>query len=222
MDAKTPEPQFEDPQQAAFYRAIAERDAGLGGWYFGARVALANPANPEIFVHAGHSIRELMNNLHNIVDVPAKSVDSGRLSDVFNTMADRWDRGRKRSRCFTDGVWSGEIDDPARTSFAAVEEAITWHRENRPRRRETVRTTIRGLDASKRPVPSWIEDKKIDLWDELRDFFIAVCHHGRETDEVEFSGALDALERFVLDQLRPRTFDQQDALADLIRQAENG
>lgn len=206
----------------AFYEAIAELDPQLAGWYYGARVALSDLDNPEAFAQAGHSIRELMNNLHTIVDVPAESVDTRRMGDVFNTLADRWEGGQKNSACFVDGQWSGTIDRPATKAFVAVDEAVTWYRENRPKRRETVRTTLRGLGGSRLPVPTWVEDKHIELWDELRDFFIRVCHHGQETDATEFLGAVAEFELFVLGRLQRRTFDQHDTLDELISEVEDG
>jgi hypothetical protein len=53
-------------QQLAVYRALAEQSGELAGWYLGACAVLMVPANPERLVQAGHSIRELMNNLHTI------------------------------------------------------------------------------------------------------------------------------------------------------------
>lgn len=222
LNAEIPAPSIGDRQQAAFYQAIVELDPRLAGWYYGALVALSVPHNPEVFVHAAHSVRELMDNLHKVMDVPVKAEGGNQLGDVFNTMESRWERGKRKSKCFVDERWTGEIDEPARRAFASVEEAITWRRENRPRRRDTIRSIIRGLTVSKRAVPSWVEDKYVELWDELRSYFIGVCHHGRETDEEEFLGALGALERFVLGQMTSRTFDQQDVLASIVRQVEGG
>jgi hypothetical protein len=200
-------------------RAIAEQDETLASWYYGARVALATRGNPEDLVHAAHSIRELMNNLHTVAEVPAKR-EEGRLGDKFDAMAGKWEKGKRNSKCFGDEGWTGEIDDAARRAFAAVDDAIEWQQENRPRWKETHRSTIRGLDVSQRALPSWIEDKFVELWDQLRTYFIDVCHHRLATDADEFASALDTFERFVLDRLKPRTFAEQQTLDDLIREAE--
>jgi hypothetical protein len=42
------------------------------------------------------------------------------------------------------------------------------------------------------------------------------------TDEDEFRGALDTLESFVLERLKPRTYAEQVALDQLIAEAERG
>jgi hypothetical protein len=206
-------------QQLAFYRAIHEYDAELASWYLGARMALATSANPEHLVHAAHSIRELMNNLHKIAGVPAK-VDAGNLRDKFDDMRRRWEKGKRNSSCFSDGDgWTGEIDAHARRAFEAVDEAIAWEDANRPAWQERHLQTIRMLDVSGRPLPSWIEKDFVAQWDTLRTYFIRVAKRA-STDGEEFSAALDTLERFVLERLKPRTFTEQSTIDALIRQAE--
>jgi hypothetical protein len=75
---------------------------------------------------------------------------------------------------------------------------------------------------SGRALPSWIEDTHVKTWNDLRDYFVRVCHHDRETDENEFTAALDTLEVFVLDRLNPRTYPEQATLEQLIAEAERG
>jgi hypothetical protein len=79
--------------------------------------------------------------------------------------------------------------------------------------------TIRVLDVSGRPLPSWIEKDFVSQWDSLRDYFIRVAKRGPTTRD-EFEAALDTLERFVLERLKPRTYTDQATLDALIREAE--
>jgi hypothetical protein len=208
-------------QQLGFYQALAEQDGRVAGWYLGARLTLLNTRNPERLQQAAHSLRELMDKLLPVLRLPAEA-EGGRLGDRFAVMTSRWETAKEQSRCHTDGVWSGEIDEAARRGFTAVEEAIEWQRQNRPKRKETYRATIRALDVSGRPLPAWIEDIHVELWDDLRDYFVRVCHHDRETDEDEFTGALHTLERFVLERLKPPTYAEQARLDQLIAEAERG
>jgi hypothetical protein len=208
-------------QQLGFFQALAEQDGRVAGWYLGARMTLLNTRNPERLQQTAHSLRELMDKLLPVLGLPAEA-ESGRLGDRFAALTSRWEAAKAQSACHTDGVWSGEIDEAARRGFMAVDEAIDWQRQNRPRRRETYRATIRALDVSRRPLPSWIEDTHVQLWNDLRDYFVRVCHHGRETDEDEFRGALDTLESFVLERLKPRTYAEQVTLDQLIAEAERG
>jgi hypothetical protein len=216
-------------QQLGFYRALAEQDGRAATWYLGARMTLSNTNNPERLQQAAHSLRELMDKLHPIVGLPAKAEGSdldksegGDLGSRFYAMTVKWEKAKRGSKCYAEGVWSGEIDDAARRGLAAVDEAIEWQRKNRPRRKETYREKIRALDVSRRPLPSWIEDTHVMLWDKLRDYFVKVCHHGRETDEDEFSAKLHELERFVLERLKPRTYAEQATLDQLIAEVERG
>jgi hypothetical protein len=208
-------------QQLALYRALAEHSRELAGRYLGASVVLMAPANPEQFAQAAHSVRELMNNLHTISNVPVQA-KGGRLGDKFAAMTERWESAKRNSDCFDEEGWHGEIDDAARRGFEAVDDAIAWQEKNRPKRKEQHRSTLRGLDAAQRPLPAFIENGFIELWDGMRDYFVDVCHHRRETTEEEFLGTLEQLERFVLDRLKPRTFAEQTTIDALIAEAESG
>lgn len=206
-------------QQLALYEAISERNGDFASWYRGARIAVENTGNPEGLVHAAHSIRELMNNLHRIGDLPVQA-DAGRLNDKFEAMRSTWDRAKRRSDCYSDdGGWRGEIDDHARRAFAAVDEAIRWQAENRVRWQEQHLATIRQLDVAHDELPSWIENAFVVQWASLRDYFVGVSHR-RGTDRAEFLAALDVFEKFVLERLRPRTFEDQRVLDEAIAEAE--
>jgi hypothetical protein len=208
-------------QQIAVYRALSEQSTELAGWYLGGCVALLVPANPERLVHAAHSLRELMNNLHTISNVPVEA-QGGRLGDKFTAMTEKWEKAKRNSEAFGDDGWSGTIDDAARRGFEAVDEAITWQTENRPKWKEQHRSTLRGLDVSGRALPGFIEDHFVEMWHELRGYFVDVGHHGIETTEEDFLAALEQLEKFILDRLKPRTFTEQATLDALIAEAERG
>ena len=206
-------------QQRAFFLAIEEYDGELAARYLGACMAFATPTNPEHLVHAAHSIRELMNNLHKIAGVPIKA-DAGRLGDRFAEMKAKWEKGKRNSAAFSESEgWHGEIDGHARRACEAVDDAIVWAEANRVSWIERHLETIRVLDVSGRPLPSWIEKDFVAHWDSLRDYFIRVAKRGTSTPD-EFAAALDTLERFVLERLKPRTYADQTTLDALIREAE--
>lgn len=208
-------------QRLAFYRALAEQDGRVASWYLGARITLLNIKNPERLEQASHSLRELIDKLYPVLGLPAQ-VEGGRLGDTFYVMITKWEKAKRQNSCYTDEVWSGEIDEAARRGFAAVDEVIDWQRKNRPKRKETYRATIRALDVSGRALPAWIEDTHVQLWENLRDYFVRVCHHDCDTDEDEFAAALDTLETFVLERLKPPTYAEQATLDQLIAEAERG
>jgi hypothetical protein len=216
----------EDPRQAhlrgqqrAFFLAIAEYDGELANWYLGACMAFAAPTNPEHLVHAAHSIRELMSNLHKIAGIPVKA-DAGRLNDKFDEMKTKWKRGKRNSTAFSEEEgWHGEFDRHAQRACEAVDDAIAWDAANRVAWKERHLETIRVLDVSGRPLPAWIEKDFVTQWDTLRTYFIRVAHRDPTTRE-DFEAALGTLERFVLERLKPRTYSDQATLDSLIREAE--
>jgi hypothetical protein len=206
-------------QQRALFLAIAEYDGELANWYLGACMAFATPTNPEHLVHAAHSIRELMSNLHKIAGVPVKA-DTGRLNDKFDEMKTKWEKGKRNSTAFSEEEgWHGEIDGHARRACEAVDDAIAWDAANRFAWKERHLETIRVLDVSGRPLPAWIEKDFVTQWDTLRTYFIRVAHRDPTTPE-DFNAALDTLERFVLERLKPRTYSDQTTIDALIREAE--
>jgi hypothetical protein len=54
-----------------------------------------------------------MDKLLPVLGLPAE-VEGGRLGDRFAAMTARWEAAKEQSRCHSDGVWSGEIDEAAR------------------------------------------------------------------------------------------------------------
>lgn len=141
-------------QRLEFYRALAEQDSRAATWYLGARMTLSNTNNPERLQQAAHSLRELMDKLDPILGLPAKAVggdldkaEGGDLGSRFYAMAVKWEKAKRGSKCYTEGVWSGEIDEAAQRGLAAVDEAIEWQRKKRPRRKETYRAKTGGLPA---------------------------------------------------------------------------
>jgi hypothetical protein len=208
-------------QRLAMFEAIWERDRELADRYLGACVTLTTTGNPENLTQAAHSLRELINELHRIGDIPVKSA-GGRLGDKFDAMTKKWEKAKRNSACYSEERgWAGEIDDHAKRGFGAVDTAIDWQAANRPRWRDQFRTTIRELDAARDQLPGWLEDTFVDQWDKTRDYFVDVAHHRRSTTSEEFTAVLSSFETFVLDRLKPRTFEEHEELDQLISEAED-
>ena len=188
-------------EQLELYGLLCEWSEIAGDWYRGALLGLSNSSNPERFAQAAHSIRELMKNLHVFIDAPVR-IDKARLGDKFTTLSSRWDNAKRLSDCHANGVWDGPIDHHLRKGLTAVDDTITWYRTNRISWKETSVTLIRQLDVSERPPPPRVETAHFNEWNDLLNYFIAVCHHGHQTDESEFGSNVYAFERFVLDRAK--------------------
>jgi hypothetical protein len=211
-----------EDHQLELYAVLVAKSEKAGNWYRGGLSALANSTNPDRLPQAAHSIRELMDNLPTLVEVPAEA-DKAGLGDKFKALITTWERARRASSCHSNGVWTDRpIDIHLRRALSAVDSTIEWYQANRVTRRESAVALIRRLDVSDRVLPRSVENTLSRDWARLRDYFVKVCHHGRETDDAEFNTNLYALERFVLDRMKPKTSAEQATLDQLIEEAEHG
>jgi len=137
-------------------------------------------------------------------------------------LEDRWQTTIERSACYDDGNWSGEIDRPLLRLLERFQQFFDWLGEHRPRRRAEVATILQRLNGSDHTLPTALEDLEVDRWMTIREFFQAVAHHRKHVAQDEFERWLEALERFLLDRLRPRTFADFEVIDDIIKEGEGG
>jgi hypothetical protein len=142
------------------------------------------------------------------------------LTSKVRDLEDRWQNTIATSACYDDGIWTGEIDRPLLQLLETLQRLFDWLSEHRPRRRIEVSRILQRLDGSDHILPATLEDLEVDRWMRIREFFLSVAHHGQQVTQDEFERWLDALERFLLDRLRPRTFADFDAIDDIIKEGE--
>ncbi|MEV4704647.1 hypothetical protein [Actinoplanes sp. NPDC049316] len=208
-------------QQRALVEALESLETRLKRMYLGSLIALRQAENTERFVQAAHTLREMIN----LVPESLGFVSSGkqdRLGDKLQKPELKWKGAVDRSKCNSDGQWTGEIDQPLRQALIALDEFFSWKAENRPKRRDELAATLRRMDASGRDVPGPLAAIAASEWDITRDYFISVCHYRKDPEEAEFYAYLDSLERFMLDRLRPRTFADFDVVDQIIEEANRG
>jgi hypothetical protein len=100
-----------------------------------------------------------------------------------------------------------------------LEGFFDWFAADRPARRQRAAALLRELDPGTGTLPAPIESLRVEEWRECTTFFVRAAHHGPCTEE-EFRQWLDVFERFLLDRLVPRTFDNADQLDALIEEGE--
>jgi len=208
-------------QQRALLEAFREIDQRLGEMYLGALAVLQQPFNGERFSQAAHTLRELINRLPASLGLGGDAL-AERLGDRLQRPEQAWENAVRRSDCYSDGGWSGQIDQPLSRALKSIHEFFVWKKQHRPRRREELTETVRRLDASGRRLPPRLEVLVVAQWDDTRDYFIGVCHYRLEVQAGEYFAYLDAFERFVLDRLRPRTFADFDAVDAILEEADRG
>lgn len=219
-DARPREPALvlTGPQKALF-DSLSEKSPELARMYLGAVVAVRNAANPERFAQAAHSMRELMQKVPEYYEVQTKAYRE-RLSDQISALQGKWEKLLRGTDCCRNSEWSGQIDNPLAKFLKSVREFFEWFVRHRPRRKDVIKSTLRAIDGSGRPLPPPLESLNVEKWEIIRDYFIGVCHHDGDAEEGEYGQYLGELERFLLDLVRPRTFDDFSEIDRLITEAE--
>jgi len=194
-------------QQRTLMRALDERDPGLSAIYLGAIMVLVDTSNPDRLPQCAHSVRELMEKLPERLDVPTQAQKES-LKVKVREIEDAYVGAQQKTSCFSsvDG-WSGTIDVPLKKLLSKIGGFFDWFSTHHPRRRDELHGVLTRLDGSGRELPKPLASLNVDAWDKKRDYFQSVAHHRLNTDEQEFRRWMDALERFLLDRLAPRTFD---------------
>jgi len=100
-------------------------------------------------------------------------------------------------------------------------EFFSWYKVERQTARERTARLLRELDPTGQPLPEPIEGLRVREWLNYRDYFVRAAHHGPEPDVTDFDSWLAALDGFLLDRFRPRTFEDQERLDQIISEGEN-
>jgi len=205
--------------QRALQGALGGRSDALEKMYIGALVVLRDEANPDRFALAAHSLRELLEKLPDHFNVPQQAIKE-TLKAKVNELHDHWQRARKGS-CHKDGGWDGVIDQLLKAFLGRVGAFFEWHTTHHRRRNAEAAHALREFDAARRALPPSLEDLNVQALAQMRDFFQKVAHHRHRVDQDEFVTWLDSLERFLLDRLVPRTFEDFEELDRLIDEGSN-
>jgi hypothetical protein len=202
-------------QQRALYEALTFRSPALADMYIGALHVL-NSDNPVRFSLAGHSFRELMDKSARYFDIPVKERPVFLKSKVIS-FSEHWQACSKKTECYTNGDWEGQIDPHMRKFLINAAKFFEWFSSQFEVRKERTTTLLRALDPLQRPLPGPIETLRVSEWDACHDFFVSVAHHGTVDG---FEAWQDAFERFLLDTLQPRTYSDRALIDSIIQEGE--
>jgi len=200
-------PPLDGPRKTLF-EALHQRDSVSAVIYVGAIRVWADVANPDRLALAAHGMREMMDRMSNFLDVPHRG--QARMSDKVSELHQTWKKARSKLEA------KQPLPDSVLKKFVGF---FDWYETDRPKRRERTGVLIRKMDPAGRPLPSPIEDLRVDEWMLCHNFFTDCAHHRQYSDE-EFETWLDTLERFLLSLIRSRHFDNADALDALISEVE--
>lgn len=206
-------------QQQTLFNALLEKDDSLARIYLGAIRVLGDDSNPDRVALASHNIRELINLLPRYLGVDIKDRQA-RLGDKVANLRDQWQKAGTRSKCHAEDNWQGEIDKPLQSLLKDLERFFVWYDDHFRRRKAVVRHLLKKLDPAPISLPEPIADLHVQEWEKYHNYFVALAHHDKTTTEDELTSWISSLERFLLDKLRPRTFEEIDEIDQIIKQAE--
>lgn len=206
-------------QQQTLFNALLEKDVSLAHIYLGAIRVLGDDGNPDRVALASHNIRELINLLPRYLGIDIKDRQA-RLRDKVANLRDQWLKVGTHSKCHVEDNWQGEIDKPLQSLLKDLERFFVWYDDHFPRRKAVVGHLLKKLDPAPIPLPEPIADLHVQEWEKYHNFFVALAHHDKTTTDDELISWISSLERFLLDMLRPRTFEEIDEIDQIIKQAE--
>ena len=198
----------------------------LAAMFTGALIAMKQEGNPEAFVHAAQSLRELLEKFELMINVPLSGHDSeegsGNMGSKAREYADKWSQTKSTSACFEPaaGGWAGALD-PALAGFLNdTETFIRWY-EAHPIYLKNKQTAVMvTLDPMFENL-SQDEQERIALeWDGLKKFFAKVAHH-RSVSTEKMENAVERLEIFLHRRLIPVEVENKHAILAFIQGIES-
>lgn len=200
---------------------VGQLDAKLSQMLQGAWFAILGPRHVDSFSQAANSARELMEKAPQFIpDVPIQQGSKSLKEDV-KALHEAW-KLIKTGGWSDEHPWQGKGIDDALDGWlikadAFFEEFATSHQT----RREQMTITIQALDKSGQALPENLMAARVKQWDNLREYFLAICHHGKEGELEEFKAKLAELEAFLLMLIHPEPIPLLDELDDLIAEGES-
>lgn len=190
------------PQQYLIYTKLREKSDKLARIYISAIYVLNQEDNPDRFSLASHNFREIIDNLNEIVNKSDKR--RANLKERVIGLKDQW----------IDFTNNGN----EKQFLKKVSDFFEWFQLDFPKRKEDARKTLRNIDPSKRPLPDNLENLAINYIMDIKKYFAGLAHHGRKLIISDFFGYLSEFEKFLLDRIVPRTFDDFAEIDEIIRE----
>ena len=183
--------------------------------YIGAKRSQADSENPERYATSAHCLRELIEKLPSAYNIPIPHQVKS-LGEKVNILQQDWDKANRNSNCNSEKGWSGKIDKPLEKFLNNCRGFFKWKKENRLSIKERAVEIIRVTDLSHIPIPQKLEELEAKMWIAFNEYFNGVSHHQKNLTNDEFNSWVERFEMFLLDRLRPRTFDDQKKIDEII------
>lgn len=209
------------PQQLQLYGALKQKSEQIAAMYLGSVQVFGNITITNRMPMAALGIRELINKLPDVIDVPTENRNHQRLGDFAANLDKQWKALCKNGRWpGSPKKWHGEIDKRLARFLCVVEKFILAKPRINHSHRLSAKALVRKHNFSSVPLPDEIEEIKADEWLKYSQYFNNVAHH-KPTDESLFLSYLSHFENCLLNYLVPRTFNTQDEILALIAKGES-
>ncbi len=206
-------------QKLALHAALVKRNIGLSNMYLGAHTVLCQSNNPERYIHAAHSLREMIEKLPLYLEI-SKKKKGPSLKDKCINLARCWNNKALKSKSHNSGHFQGEIDGFLESFLKDLTAFLEWFNNDNPSRNEERKKLLRELDGYDLPMPNAIEKNRTRQFSEFQNYFTGISHHNKLVDIEEFESNLYYFELFLLDIFVPRTFEKHEEIDKLIELGE--
>jgi hypothetical protein len=209
-------------RQRELAEALSEKDPRLADMYIGGLAALDDSGNPDALAQACQSLRELMEKIprwYPGVPVPAPE-QLPSMNHKVRAFAEKWKRMREKTRCLNSGSWGGPVDGHLAAALKVADDFFAWLETDRPMRRQRTTEMFRALDPMGLPLPATVEEARAREWSSCRDYFVNVAHHHIAATHEEVGRRVQFLEDFLLDLIRPRTFEKHADIDTIVKEGE--
>jgi len=132
------------PQRKRLLEALNVVDQGLADMYDGATRMIDDPDFPDCLSLGAHAMRELMEKLPKVFDVPAGQNFS--LRNRIDGLQKAVEKARNQSSCSTSDGWIGEIDPPLAELLQEVETLLADRERDWVSRGEADRGLMKRLE----------------------------------------------------------------------------
>lgn len=171
-----PEESVLSSRQRALFQTLGKKDTQLASMYVGAIYVLRNTSNQDRIAQAAHSLRELLEKLPRILDMPVQAKPPSMMEKI-RPLEKMWSKAKAESSCLQIASCSSAVDTPLRKFLDEVEGFFSWLASDRPTRKQQAVIVVRRLDPLKKALPQAIESLHVQEWDRYRNHFEGVSHH---------------------------------------------
>lgn len=208
-------------RQRALLDALQQQHDALAEMYRGALLVLSQPNHPDRLALAAHGIRELAEKLPRYLDVPTEiqraRLQPAALRPMVTDLLAEWRKVCQVSSCATTDGWQGVIDKHLKGFLQRLEKFAIRFDQEIPNVLEQTARLMDVFDPLAKILPSRIRAMRAEEFKEYRDYFTAVAHH-KDTSTEEFDKYLASFEQFIVERLRPATFDNFDEIDALLEE----